>query len=188
MKKLNVLVVMLFVATGVFAQATTFKVDKSHSSLGFSISHLLISEVDGSFGKFDATLTSSKEDFSDAVVELTADVSTINTNNEGRDKHLRSADFFDIEKFPTLTFKSTAFTKTGDKTYKVTGDLTMHGVTKSITLDATLTGTTVGRSGKKIVAFKTTGVIKRSEFGVGGTGPSPGDEVTLLAKTEFGAQ
>lgn len=187
MKKITVLFAMLLLATGVFAQ-TTYKVDKAHSSLNFSISHLLISEVDGSFGSFDATLNASKDDFSDAVVELTADVSTVNTNNEGRDKHLRSADFFDAEKYPTITFKSTSFTKTGEKTYKVAGNLTLHGVTKLVTLDAVFTGTTTGRDGKKIVAFKTTGVVKRSDFGVGGAGPSPGDEVTLTAKTEFKAQ
>lgn len=188
MKKLNVLVALLFVATGVFAQATTYKVDKSHSKLGFSIAHMMISEVDGQFNSFDATIVSSKEDFSDATVELTADITSVDTNSEGRDKHLRSADFFDVEKFPTLTFKSTSFKKTGDKTYKVTGDLTMHGVTKSVTLDATLTGTAAGRDGKKVVAFKATGTINRIDFGVGKSGPGSGDEVTLNAKTEFKAQ
>lgn len=188
MKKFNVLAALLFVATGVFAQATTYKVDKSHSKLGFSIVHLLISEVDGQFNAFDATIVSSKEDFSDATVELTADVNSINTNSEGRDRHLKSADFFDAEKFPTITFKSTSFAKTGDKTYKVTGDLTMHGVTKAVTLDATLTGTAAGRDGKKIVAFKATGTLNRIDFGVGKSGASTGDEVTITAKAEFKAQ
>lgn len=187
MKKINALVIMLLLATGVFAQ-TTYKVDKSHSKLGFSISHLMISEVEGQFGSFDATIVSSKDDFSDAKVELTADVNTINTNSERRDGHLKSADFFDAAKYPTITFKSTSFTKTGDKTYKLVGDLTMHGVTKSVTLDATLTGTAAGRDGKKIVAFKTTGTFSRVDFGVGKPGTSPGEEVTVVAKMEFGAQ
>lgn len=187
MKKLNALAIMLLLATGVFAQ-TTYKVDKSHSKLGFAIPHLMISEVEGQFGAFDATIVSAKEDFSDAKIELTADVNTVNTNSERRDGHLKSADFFDAAKYPTITFKSTSFTKTGDKTYKLVGDLTMHGVTKSVTLDATLTGTASGRDGKKIVAFKTTGTINRIDFGVGKSGPSTGDEVTLAAKMEFGAQ
>lgn len=188
MKKLTVLFAMLLLATGVFAQATVYKVDKSHSKLGFAISHMMISEVEGQFNAFDATITSSKEDFSDAVVELTADVNSINTNSEGRDKHLKSPDFFDAEKYPTVTFKSTSFTKTGDKTYKVKGDLTMHGVTKSVELDATLTGTAAGRDGKKIVAFKTTGTFNRIDWSVGKSGPGAGDEVTLAAKMEFKAQ
>jgi polyisoprenoid-binding protein YceI len=187
MKKLTVLFALLLSATGVFAQ-TTYKVDKNHSKLGFAISHMMISEVEGQFNSFDATIVSSKDDFSDANVELTADVNSINTNSERRDGHLKSADFFDAAKYPTITFKSTSFTKTGDKTYKLVGDLTMHGVTKSITLDATLTGTASGRDGKKIVAFKTTGTINRIDFGIGKSGPSTGDEVTLAAKMEFGAQ
>ena len=188
MKKINVLFAMLLLATGVFAQATVYKVDKAHSKLGFTISHMMISEVDGTFNGFEATITSSKADFSDATVELTADVNTVDTNNEGRDKHLKSADFFDAATYPTITFKSTSFTKTGDKTYKVVGDLTMHGVTKSVTLDATLGGTTADKAGKTIAGFKVTGTIKRSDFGVGSSGPGLGDEITLNAKTEFKAQ
>lgn len=187
MKKITVLFAMLFVAAGVFAQ-TTYKVDKAHSKVGFAISHMMISEVEGQFNAFDATLVSSKEDFSDATVEFTTDVNTINTNVERRDGHLKGPDFFDAAKYPTITFKSTSFKKTGDKTYKIVGNLTMHGVTKPVTLDATLTGTATGRDGKKIVAFKVTGVINRIDFGVGTSGPSTGDEVTLTAKTEFGAQ
>lgn len=189
MKKFNVLFVMLLLATGVFAQATVYKVDKAHSKLGFEISHMMVSEVDGTFNSFDATITTTKEDFSDASVELTADVNTVDTNNEGRDKHLKSADFFDAAQFGTLTFKSKSFTKTGDKTYKVAGDLTMRGVTKPVTLEATLTGSVVDpRSQKKVVGFKVSGTVKRSDFGVGSTNPGLGDEVTLNAKTEFKAQ
>lgn len=187
MKKINALVIMLLFATGVFAQ-TTFKVDKSHSKLGFAITHMMISEVEGQFNSFDASFVSAKDDFSDAKIELTADVNTINTNSERRDGHLKSPDFFDAAKYPAITFKSTSFTKTGDKTYKLVGDLTMHGVTKSVTLDATLTGTAAGRDGKKIVAFKTTGTINRIDFGVGKSNPGQGDDVTLNAKMEFGAQ
>ncbi|MCW5909501.1 MAG: YceI family protein [Cyclobacteriaceae bacterium] len=187
MKKINVLVALLFVA-GVATAQTTWKVDKAHSKLGFAITHLLISEVEGQFNSFDATITATGEDFSDAAIELTADISSIDTNNESRDKHLRSADFFDVEKFATLSFKSTSFKKTAEKTYKVTGDLTLHGVTKPVTMDITLIGTTTGRDGKKIAGFKATGTLNRIDFGVGKSGPSAGDEVTITAKGEFKAQ
>ena len=186
MKKLNAMIVMLLVTGSVLAQ-TTWTVDKSHSKLGFSVPHMMISEVDGTFNSFEAKITASKEDFSDASIELTADVNTIDTNSEGRDKHLKSPDFFDAAQFPTLTFKSTAVKKTGEKTYKVTGDLTMHGVTKSVELDATLLGATQGRDGKKITGWKVTGTINRIDFKVGTSGPGVGDEVTLTAKTEFKA-
>ncbi|HNC30593.1 MAG TPA: YceI family protein, partial [Cyclobacteriaceae bacterium] len=113
---------------------------------------------------------------------------TVDTNVERRDSHLKSPDFFDAAKYPAITFKSTSFTKTGDKSYKVVGDLTMHGVTKPVTLEATLTGTATGRGGKKLVGFKVTGTVNRIEFGVGSSNPGQGDEVTVTAKTEFAAQ
>ena len=185
MKKLYAIIAMLLVAGTVSAQ-TTWTVDKAHSKLGFSITHLMISEVEGSFNSFDAKIISAKEDFSDAVVELTADVNTIDTDNSGRDGHLKSADFFDVAKFPSLTFKSTSFTKIADKKYKVVGNLTMHGVTKPVELEATLGGTMVDqRSNKTISGWKVSGTIKRSDFGVGSSGPGLGDEVTLNAKAEF---
>jgi len=184
MKKTYAIVAMLLVTGSVLAQ-TTWTVDKAHSKLGFSITHMMISEVDGTFNSFDAKIVSTKEDFSDATIELTADVNSIDTNNEGRDGHLKNEDFFDAAKYPTFTFKSTSFTKVADKKYKLVGDLTMHGVTKPVELEATLGGTTPGRNNKTVAGFKVTGVIKRSDFGVGSSGPSLGDEVTLTAKAEF---
>src|ERR1700760_242648 len=95
-------------------ESSTWTLDKSHAKLGFSIRHLMVSDVEGSFKMTSATITGSKDDFSDAVVEMTADASTVNTDNEQRDTHLKSADFFDVTKFPTITFKSTSFTKVSD--------------------------------------------------------------------------
>jgi polyisoprenoid-binding protein YceI len=186
MKKLNTLIVALFVAGTAMAQ--TWTLDKAHSKLGFGVSHLMVSEVEGSFTSFDAKITSAKEDLSDAVVELSAEVATINTGNEGRDKHLKNPDFFDAEKFAQLTFKSKSFVKVEGKKYKVTGDLTMHGVTKTVTLDVTFNGTAVHPYNKKTIAgFKASGVIKRSDFAVGGGTPAAvvGDEVNIVANAEF---
>jgi len=186
MKKLNSLLVALLVTGSAFAQ--TWTVDKVHSTLGFTVSHLVVSEVDGSFKSFDAKITSSKEDFSDAVFEFTGDAASIYTNNDKRDEHLRSADFFDVQKYPTFTFKSKSVKKIDAKNYKVTGDFTFHGVTKTVELDVIFNGTTVHPFNKKtLAAFKVGGVIKRSDFGIGASTPSGvvGDEVTINAKTEF---
>jgi polyisoprenoid-binding protein YceI len=186
MKKINTLIVALFVAGTAMAQ--TWTLDKAHSKLGFGVTHLLVSEVEGSINSFDAKITSSKDDLSDAVIELTADVASINTNNENRDKHLKSPDFFDAEKFAQITFKSKSFTKVEGKKYKATGDLTMHGVTKTVTLDVTFNGTATHPYNKKTIAgFKASGTIKRSDFTVGGGTPAAvvSDEVMIVANAEF---
>ena len=123
-----------------------------------------------------------------AYYPLTADVNTIDTDNEQRDGHLKNADFFDAAKFPSLTFKSTSIKKVADKKFKLVGDLTLHGVTKSVTLDLTLGGTGVHPYTKKTIAgFKATGTLKRSDFGIGAGTPSSAvsDEVELTANGEF---
>jgi len=184
MKKVHLLISALLIA-GV-ASAQNWSLDKAHSKLGFGVTHLLVSEVEGSFNSFDAKITSSTDDFSDAVIELSADVATINTNNEGRDKHLKSADYFDAEKFNTLSFKSKTFTKVEGKKYKLTGDLTLHGITKTVTLDVVFNGTAIHPYNKKTIAgFKVTGTFKRSDFGVGTPSPALSDEVEIKANTEF---
>lgn len=168
--------------------AGTWKSDAVHSKFSFSVTHLGIASFIGNFKDYKITITNNAADFSDAVVELIAETKSINTDNEMRDKHLQSADFFDAEKYPQITFKSTAFKKTGDKTYKVTGDLSLHGVTKKVELDATLVGTTVHPQSKKdMVGFKVTGTIKRSDFGIATGMPAAmlSDEVNLDGNFEF---
>jgi polyisoprenoid-binding protein YceI len=185
MKKINLLFVALLTAGAVSAQ--TWTLDKAHAKLGFVTTHLLVSEVEGNFKSFDAKLTSSKDDFTDAVIELTAEINSINTDNDGRDKHLKSPDFFDAEKFPTLSFKSKSLTKVEGKKYTLAGDLTMHGVTKPVTLEVTFNGTTTHPFNKKTVAgFKVKGTIKRSDFSVG-TIPVAvvADEIGIVANAEF---
>lgn len=166
---------------------TTWSVDKAHAKLGFSITHLSISDVEGSFKTFDATITAPGDDFANASVEFTADAASVSTDNDARDKHIKSDGFLDVAKYPTLTFKSTSFKKVTASTYKVAGNLTLHGVTKPVVLDA-VARTGVNPMSKKTVAgFKISGVVKRSDFGIGASFPSAvlSDEVTLNANAEF---
>ena len=169
---------------------STWNADKAHARVGFSVIHLLLSEVDGNFNKFDAKLTAAKPDLSDAVFDLTADVSSINTGNDYRDNDLKSPKYFDATQFPTLTFKSTSFQKVDGKKYKIVGNLTMHGVTKPVTLDAMLTGPGVmenPRGKQEKAGMKITGTLKRSDFGVGSGTPVAvvSDEIELKANGEF---
>ncbi len=188
MKKLVSLVTISFLSISLFAQQSTWKVDKAHSKLGFTITHLSISDVDGSFKNFDATITASKADFSDAVFELNADVASVNTEMEMRDKHLKSADYFDAEKFPKLSFKSTSIKAAGKNKYKLFGNLTIHGVTKPVTLDLVHKGTIENPMSKKPTSgFQITGTIKRTDFDIAAKTPSAvlSNEVKIVANGEF---
>lgn len=187
MKKLIIIAgTMLMSYTASFAQ--TWSLDKSHAKLGFSIVHMKISDVEGSFKSFDVKVTSSKADFSDASIELTADVNSINTENESRDKHLKSPDFFDAEKYPTLSFKSTSIKKVKGNMYALTGNLTMHGVTKPVLLNVTFNGSTENPMSKKQVAgFKIAGLLKRTNFDIASSTPNAmlSDDVKLVANVEI---
>lgn len=169
------------------AAQSSWSLDKNHAKLGFTISHLMVSEIEGSFKNFDAKITAPKEDFTDAVVDMTAESTSINTDNEKRDNHLRTADFFDVATFPLVTFKSTSFKKAGPKTYKVNGNLTMHGVTKPVSLDVTCNIGSDPMSKKPLAGFKISGTLRRSDFGIGTKFPSAmlGEEVTINAHGEF---
>jgi polyisoprenoid-binding protein YceI len=187
MKKITIVTAafLLFAFTG-FAQ--TWNWDKAHSQLNFGIQHMSISEISGTFTGVDAKMVSSAPDMTDAQIELTADVNTINTSNEQRNAHLKTADFFDAAQFGTLSFKSTSFKKVGDKNYKLEGNLTMHGVTKPVALDVVFNGTATNPMNKKVSAgFKITGIVKRSDFGIAPKMPSNflGDDVLLKANAEF---
>lgn len=186
MKKTVFVLITFTIATATFAQ--TWSLDKAHAKLGFSVTHLLVSNVDGSFKSFDAKITSSKDDFSDAIIELTADINSIDTDNEQRDGHLKSPDFFDVAKYESLNFKSRNFKKIADKKYRLYGDLTLHGITKPVELDVTLGGTAVHPYSKKTIAgFKITGALKRSDFGIGASTPGAvvSDEVIINTNAEF---
>jgi polyisoprenoid-binding protein YceI len=189
MKKINLLLVITMLGVSAFAQ-TKWIVNKAHAKVSFTVTHLAVSEVDGNFKKFDATLTSSKPDFSDAVFEVTVDVGSINTDNDMRDNDLKSDHYFDAAKYPNMTFVSKSIVKTGDKTYKLTGDLTMHGVTKTVSLDLVVTGTGKNMQNQKPIAgFKVTGTINRKDFGVGNAPAAMvGNEVQIRAVGEFDQQ
>jgi len=187
MKKITLLATA-FALTASAAFAQTWSIDKAHSRVGYTVLHMGISLSDGNFKTFDAKINASKDDFSDASVEFTADVNSINTDNERRDGHLKSADFFDAAKYPTITFKSKSFKKVSDKKYKVVGDLTFHGVTKPVELDATLNGViTNPQSKKQMAGFTITGIIKRADFNFASAMPATalGENVELVAHTEF---
>src|SRR4051794_19292414 len=118
----------------------TYNIDPAHSEISFKIKHLMITNVTGSFTKFEGTMEGSTDDFSDAQVHFEADTDSITTHNEQRDAHLRSAEFFDAEKNPKVTFDSTSIEKTDEDNYKLNGNLTMHGITKPVTLKAEFLG------------------------------------------------
>jgi polyisoprenoid-binding protein YceI len=164
-----------------------YTMDKAHSSVGFTITHLSISDIDGSFKTFDAKLTSTKEDFSDATFDFTADVNSINTDNEKRDGHLKSPDFFDVAKFSTLTFKSKTVKKVAGNKYTIIGDMTMHGVTKMVSFEAVIRSGVNPMSKKTVVGVKVNGVVNRSTFGIGANMPGTmlSEEVVVRGSAEF---
>jgi len=189
MKKLTLIAGLAF---GLFSfvptEATTWGIDGVHSRVGFSINHLGINDVLGFFTKYESKINSSKEDFSDAIFEFSAETASVSTGYEGLDGHLKQADMFDAAAHPKLSFKSTSVTRKDDKNYEVKGDLTLHGVTKSITLKAVKSGLVVNsHTNKSTVGFKLSGVINRKDFKVGVELPGvvASDEVTIIANTEF---
>ncbi|HXD92831.1 MAG TPA: YceI family protein [Bacteroidia bacterium] len=189
MKKITILASMaaaLMLSFTAVAQST-YTMDKAHSSVGFTITHLSISDIDGSFKTFDAKLTSSKEDFSDATFDFTADVNSINSDNDKRDGHLKSPDFFDVAKFATLTFKSKTVKKGEGNKYTIIGDMTMHGVTKMVSFDAVIRSGVNPMSKKTVVGVKVSGTVNRSTFGIGATMPGTmlSEDVIVRGSAEF---
>lgn len=162
--------------------------DPGHSKIGFTVTHHMISEVDGFFRDFEAKMTVNAEDYSDAIFEFTTQTKSINTEHEQRDNHLKSADIFDAEQFPTITFKSTSFTQIAGEHYTITGDLTIKGKTLPLSLDMWLVGpVTNDRAKRWELGAKAIGSINRKDFGVGenlGT-TSVSNQVDLRVIGEF---
>ena len=143
--------------------AAKWSVDKAHSNVKFAVTHMVVSEVEGNFKIFDGSLEATKDDFSDGKVEFTVDVTSIDTDNENRDKHLKSDDFFNAEKYPTMKFVSTSFTPAGDKKFKLAGDLTIRDVTKPVVFDVTYGGSVNDKGGVKS-GFKAKTTINRFDY------------------------
>lgn len=188
MKKLLFIAIVLMGFTAIKNIDGTWKSDPPHSQLAFTVTHLGLIDVSGTFNDFEVTVKSEKPDFSDASFELSAKIASIDTRVDARNNHLKSPDFFDAQTYPTLTFKSTSLKKAGKEKFKLTGDLTMHGVTKQVIMDLFYKGTTENPMSKKQTAgFQLTGIIKRTDFGVGNQFPSAmvSDEVRIKADGEF---
>ncbi len=186
MKK-SIIACILLVGTTLSAQST-WKADKAHSGINFAISHLLISEVTGNFSEFDIEATAT-DTFENPTFMVSIPVTSINTANSRRDDDLRSDRFFDVAKFPTMVFKSTSFEKTGEKTFKMTGDLTLHGVTKPVTLEGKLNGIITDQRSQKLKAgLKMSGTVLRKDFEVGGDLAPVGNEVEITINLEMAQQ
>ncbi len=168
-----------------------WNIDATHSEIGFKVRHLMISNVKGSFGKFAATLTTTEDDFSTAAISFEAEVASINTGNEQRDGHLRTGDFFDAEQFPTIKFVSTNVLAKGGNEFEVTGDLSIHGVTKSVTLQVNGSGLAKDPWGQIKTAFEINGKINRTDFGLVWNAPLEtggvllSEDVYLQAEVQF---
>jgi polyisoprenoid-binding protein YceI len=145
---------------------TKWAIDETHSEITFKVKHLVISTVTGKFKSFDASIEAENDDFADASISFEADINSIDTGNEDRDAHLKSDDFFKADEHPKLTFQSTSFKKTGDGEYKLTGDLTIRGNTKTVELDAEYGGTVEDPYGNTKAGFDVSGKINRKEFGL----------------------
>ena len=144
----------------------TYKIDSAHSEITFKVKHLMISNVAGSFNKFDAVLEAEKDDFSDAKITFEADIDSISTNNEQRDGHLKSDDFFAADKFPKLSFSSNSFTKVNEEDYKLVGELTIRDITKTVELAVEYGGTMTDPYGQVKAGFEISGKINRKDFGL----------------------
>lgn len=183
----NYFLTFLLILSGALA-AQTLKSDPPHTQLSFTVTHLTISHITGNFGDFSVELDYTKEDFTDAKFTLSADVASINTGVKMRDDHLRSTDFFDVENFPKMNFTTTSIDKVFANKYKLHGNLTMHGVTRPITLDLTYNGHIEdSNTGAKTFGFTVKGNLKRTDYGVGVGFPGAviSDEVKLVAFMEF---
>lgn len=170
---------------------TKWAIDPAHSEVLFKVRHMMVSKVTGQFKTFNATVETEGDDFTTAKVHFTADINSISTNNEQRDGHLRTGDFFDAENHPQITFESSRMEKADDENYKMHGTLTMRGVSKEVVLNVEFGGIAQNPWGQTIAGFTIDGKVNRKDYGVSFSMVSEtgsiviGDEVTLHAQAEF---
>jgi len=178
----------------IMATATKWVLDPMHSEVQFKVKHLVISTVSGFFKSFEGELETDNDDFTNAKISFSLDINSIDTNQSQRDEHLKSAEFFDAEKYPKISFKSTSFTKTGDEEYKLAGDLTVKDVTKQLTLDVEFGGSADDFYGNTKAGFEITGKINRKDFGLTWSGVTEagavvvGEDIKLLINVQFAKQ
>jgi polyisoprenoid-binding protein YceI len=163
---------------------TTYEVDATHSSVLFRVKHLETSYFYGRFNEISGNITLDKEAPTKSRVALEIKAESVDTFNERRNQHLKSPDFFNVKQFPVIAFKSKSVKRLDADTYEITGDLTLHGVTKTLTIQAKQTGTSKNRRGNELVGFETTFTIKRSEFGMNFMLNGLSDEVKLIVSLE----
>jgi polyisoprenoid-binding protein YceI len=207
MKKALILSVVALMPIAGFAQKTNGKLiaantatpsswslDKSHSSVKFTVEHLVISEVEGTFKMFNGTINAPTPDFTNAKVNFTVDVNSINTDDDKRDAHLKGDDFFNAEKFPAMSFTSTSFKKLKGNMYELEGNLTIRDVTKKVKFAVLYGGTIKDPWGNTKAGFKASGKINRKDFGLKwgalteSGGAVVGDDVNMVINTEFAQQ
>lgn len=175
------------------ALKTNWLIDPMHSEVHFKVKHLVISTVTGTFKSFEGSLETSAADFQDASIQFSMDVNSIDTNQEQRDVHLKSADFFDAEQFPKISFKSSSFKKDGDD-YTLVGDLTIKNVTKQVKLDVEFGGVATDFYGNEKAGFEVSGKISRKEFGLTWDGITEagaivvGDDIKLSMNIQLAKQ
>jgi polyisoprenoid-binding protein YceI len=183
-------VALALVPAMALAQATTWNIDSSHTRTGFSVKHLVISDVKGEFQKTEGKAQIDETDLSRSIVEVTIDAASVDTRDAKRDAHLKSADFFEVAKYPTITFKSTRVVAGKDGAISVTGDLTMHGVTKPVTLEGEITKAITDPWGNTRRGVTLNGKLNRKEWNiswskVADVGAVAGDEVKLDIQAEI---
>ncbi len=166
------------------AATTTWTIDPNHSAAQFSVRHMMVSNVRGEFGKLSGAIVFDDQDASRSTVEATIDATTISTRVEARDNDLKSDSFFDVAKYPTITFRSATVRPAGPNKYSVDGNLTMHGVTKPVTLEVNVTPAIKDKNGNERRGAEATTKLNRKEFGVNGGGAAVSDDVQVLIDFE----
>lgn len=170
---------------------SVWTIDPSHSEIGFKVKHMMFTNVSGKFNDFHATVENDNDTFETSEIFFSADVSSIDTNNVERDNHLRSADFFDIDKFPKISFKSTVIKKINEGQFEVSGDLTIKDVTKKVTLDVEYSGLMKDPWGNTKTGVSLSGKINRKEFGLTWNasletgGVLVGEDIKLVSEVQF---
>src|SRR5690606_27862583 len=166
-------------------------IDPTHSEIGFKVKHMMFTNVSGKFNAFEATIENEDDQFDTSVVSFSAEVNSVDTNNADRDNHLRSADFFDVEQFPKISFKSTEIKKINEGQFKVSGDLTIKDVTQDVTLDAEYSGLMKDPWGNTKAGVSLNGKINRKEFGLAWNaaletgGVLVGEDIKLAAEVQL---